>query len=120
MNANSRRTPRLALAALLVASFGAGTALAVPFVRSIEKDIETSSSDVSIPGSPGTVILSICGNNCPNSLQLTAQTQAFIGTKAVTLAALHAYTSGNRVTMTLFYDPASKVLNRVIADGPRN
>ena len=114
------RSFRLLCAAAVLASAAVSSAWAVPFIRTIEKDIETSSSDVSIPGSPGTVLVSICASTCPNSLELTAKTTAFIGRKPVTLAALHEYTTNHRVGLTLFYDPVSKVLNRVVADEPRN
>ena len=109
----------LSATAILLGAFVA-SAWAEPFVRTIEKDIETNSSDVSIPASAsGTVLTSICGTACPNSLALAAKTQAFIGKKAVTLAALHDYTVNHRVGVTLFYDPVSKVLTRIIADESR-
>jgi len=119
---NSHRLPslRFLCAAVVLAAFAASSAWAVPFIRTIEKDIETSSSDVSIPSSaPATVLVPICGNVCPNSLALTPSTGTFIGKKAVTLVQLHDYTTNHRVGMTLFYDPVSKVLNRVIADESR-
>ena len=119
----SHRLPSLRQlgAAAVLALLAASSAWAVPFVRTIEKDIETSSSDVSIPASaPATVLLSTCGSACPNSLALTVNTETYIGTKAVTLVQLHDYTTNHRVGMTLFYDPVSKVLNRVIADESRN
>ncbi len=119
---NSHRLPSLRhlCAALVLASVAASSARAVPFIRTIEKDIETSSSDVGIPASaPSSVLVPTCGTACPNSLALTASTRAFIGKKAVTLVQLHDYTTNHRVGMTLFYDPVSKVLNRVIADESR-
>ena len=121
MNFHLPSSLRLLGAALVLAAFTASTASAIPFVRSIEKAIETSSSDVSIPATaPSTVLVPICGAACPSSLALTATTRVFIGHKAVTLVELHLYTTNHRVGMTLFYDPVSKVLNRVIADEQRN
>ena len=100
----------LGATAMLVGAF-ISSAWAEPFIRTIEKDIETSSAEVSIPASAsGSVLTSICGTACPSSLGLTAKTQAFIGNKAVTLAALHDYTVNHRVGLTLFYDPVSAAM----------
>ena len=120
MNFHLLSSLRLLGAAVVLAVAGLSTATAIPFVRSIEKDIETSSSDVSIPASaPATVLVPICSSACPNSLVLTANTRTYIGRTAVTLVQLHDYTTNHRVGMTLFYDPVSKALNRVIADEQR-
>ena len=117
MNMNLPHVLRSLAAATVLATVAASSAWGVPFIKTIEKDIETSSSEVSIPSSaPASVLLSSCGDACPHSLALTAQTTAFIGRKPVTLQALHTYLTNHRVTMTLFYDPASKVLNRIVAD----
>ena len=117
MNMNLPSVLRGITAATVLATVAASCAWAEPFIKTIEKDIETSSSEVSIPASaPASVTVPNCADACPHSLALTAQTTAFIGSKPVTLQALRTFLTSHRVTMTLFYDPASKVLNRIVAD----
>lgn len=92
------------------------TATARAELVTIEQAFETDNSVVSLPDRANqSVSLPGCGTTCPNSVKVTAETRYFVKQRVVTLAELRTHLARGRVQFTLFYDPKTLVLNRVVA-----
>jgi hypothetical protein len=103
-------------AALVTALLLAVAPLARAELETIEQAFETDSATVSLPdGVERSVSLPGCGKTCPSSVRYTAETTFFLRERQVALADLRAYFARGRVQYTLFYDPKTLVVNRVIA-----
>lgn len=117
MNASNRllSKPRLALAAIATGLLLASPAHAV--LKMIEQAIETTTEAVRLPDRlPATVSVSVCSTSCPGSVRFTDQTHFYIGAREVTLRALIEHTRDRSAGITVFYDPKTNDVHRVVAD----
>lgn len=107
---------RAALCALVFACV-----LAAPrahaILQVVEQAYETTSADLSLPDSIGrSVTLPGCAKTCPSSVQLTAETRFFLAGREVRLADLRAHLARGRVDLTVFYDPKTLVVTRILSN----
>lgn len=106
------RSSVLALAAALLL----GAPLARAELVTIEQAFETDTTAVSLPDRVDrAVTLPGCEKTCPSSVRLTADTVYVLAGRRVTLAEMRAHLARGRQWVTLFYDPKTLVLNRVVA-----
>lgn len=107
---------RAALCALaLVLALAAPRAHAL--LEVVEQAYETSSEALSLPDSVGrSLLLPGCTKTCPPSVQLTKETRFFLGAREVKLAELRAHLARGHVDFTVFYDPKSLAVTRIISN----
>lgn len=117
MHASNRILPKSRLA---LAAVAAGLLLAAPahaVLKAIEQAIETSTDAVRLPDRvPATVSVSVCSTSCPSSVRFTDQTRFFIGAREVSLRALLEHARDRTTGLTVFYDPKTNDVHRVVAD----
>ncbi len=111
-----RSSLRIAVVALAIAQLPAGAA--EDPLGPVEQAIESNSSVTILPATaPSTVSVASCFECVPKYLHLESSTQYFIGKHPVTLADLKkAIATSAGVGLYVFFEPKSKVINRVVAD----
>ena len=109
--------PVLTLAALLAALLAVTVAVGGPIV-SLERAIETGSGSVLMPATDnGTLTANNCAGCRPERLNVTPQTRYYAREQALPLATLRTLLAGSApVSMTVFVDPKSPTVLRVVAD----
>lgn len=117
MSTHHRPTSRFAVLALC-AALGAPLAAAAagkPLIA-IEQAYETSSTSLRLPERVGvSIVLPGCGKHCPSSVVLEPSARFVVAGRETTLAQLRTRLASGDVSYTIFYDPKTRVVTRIIA-----
>lgn len=119
MSNHHRPTFRLAAVALCAAVVVAPLAVhaAGKPLQVVEQAYEASSSTLSLPERAGvSITLPGCGKHCPASVVLDPKAQLIVAGRETTLALLRSRLASGSVDYTIFYDPKTQVVTRIIAN----
>lgn len=109
-------TARSRAAAFVAALLFVAAPLAYAELETIEQAFETDNAAVGLPDTAErSIVLPGCGATCPSSVRFTRDTVYLLAGRKVALADMRAHFARGRVQYTLFYDPKTFVVNRVIA-----
>lgn len=118
MSNHHRPTLRFAALALCAAVLApvAAQAAGKP-MHAIEQAYEASSASLSLPERAGvSIALPGCVKHCPASVVLDPKARLIVAGRETTLALLRARLASGTVDYTIFYDPKTLVVTRIIAN----
>jgi hypothetical protein len=85
-------------------------------MRAVEQAVETSTTYFTLPARvPSTVTVPKCDNGCPSQLlQVAANSRFYVNGKPVSYAELQISAAHSGLNVSVFFDPASSTITRIV------